>query len=220
MRTELKLRNGLFSPMPGGVFAGYSGDTGLDIAGDHLNIYAVASGTLDYSEHGHTMWVNPPDTGNSIRLRLDNPMTYNGRFITHIWMTHLSKLQYQVSNGNPRVHVNGGDLLGVSGLGNKNPHLHIGFLLDNDVSQNNPHNYLSEDEIRKLMGNYNNGEKLPTGNTNTEPSKYPMSGIIVLPDGKEIQSNLIEGHNYIAVQELTLLGFKVNFKDGKVWVTK
>jgi murein DD-endopeptidase MepM/ murein hydrolase activator NlpD len=34
--------------MPGGYIGGWYGDTGLDIAGNHLPVYAVAAGILDY----------------------------------------------------------------------------------------------------------------------------------------------------------------------------
>src|SRR5882757_7812065 len=44
----------LSSPMPGGFLGGWGGDTGLDIAGDHIPVFALAAGTLDYSEWGHT----------------------------------------------------------------------------------------------------------------------------------------------------------------------
>ena len=43
------LRDGRFhDPMPGGDSGGWYGDTGLDIAGNHLPVYAVAAGILDY----------------------------------------------------------------------------------------------------------------------------------------------------------------------------
>src|SRR6201999_2534667 len=68
------LRSGFFTPRPGGVFAGYQADTGLDIAGSPRPVYALAAGTLDYSEPGHTLWTGPSDTANSIRLGLDAPI--------------------------------------------------------------------------------------------------------------------------------------------------
>src|ERR1700722_18909368 len=71
-------------PMPGGVLGGYAGDTGLDIGGKTLPIYAIAAGTLDYAEWGHTRWVGPKDTAYCIRIALDEPVAYRGRRITHV----------------------------------------------------------------------------------------------------------------------------------------
>jgi len=155
------LPNGLHNPMPGGVMAGYAGDTGLDIAGNRQPVFAIAAGTLDYSEPGHTLWVGPNDTALTIRLELDEPIAYQGRQITHVWYAHLSKLVYRQAEGAAeRIHVEAGELLGVSGVANGSPHLHIGLLLDNIVSQRWG-SYLLEDEVREVLGGFNKGERLP-----------------------------------------------------------
>src|SRR5437016_4975487 len=73
-----ELLAGFFNPMPGGVLAGYRADTGLDIAGSPRPIFAIASGTLDYSEPGHTLWTGPSDTANCIRFALDHPIAHRG----------------------------------------------------------------------------------------------------------------------------------------------
>ena len=57
--------------------------------------------------------------------------------------------------------VAAGEKLGVSGIGNGVPHLHLGLLLDNEVEQDSWTFILREGEIRKVMGNYKNGELLP-----------------------------------------------------------
>lgn len=154
------IRNGFFNPMPGGVFAGYQADTGLDIAGTRLPVFAIAAGTLDYSEPGHTLWTGPADTANCVRLALDTPIPWKGRRITHVYYAHLSKLETLQHEGDPdRRHVEAGELLGVSGVANHSPHLHLGLLLDGEVEQYWG-TFLLADEIRKVLGGYRNGDRL------------------------------------------------------------
>jgi hypothetical protein len=149
--------------MPGGVFAGYQADTGLDIAGSPRPVYALAAGTLDYSEPGHTLWTGPADTPNSIRFALDTPIEHKGRKITHVYYSHLSRLENLQHEGEtPRRHVAGGELLGYSGVARHSPHLHIGLLLDGEVEQYWG-TFLRADEIRQVLGGYRNGERLPKG---------------------------------------------------------
>jgi murein DD-endopeptidase MepM/ murein hydrolase activator NlpD len=160
------LRSGtLQSPMPGGYLGGWAGDTGLDIAGDHLDVYAIAAGTLDYSEWGHTLWTRGKDTAFSVRLALDTPIAWGERGehrITHVYYTHLSKLEtIQAEGAKPRKHVAAGERIGVSGIGNGVPHLHLGLLLDDQVEQDSWTFILREGDIRKVFGGYKNGELLP-----------------------------------------------------------
>jgi murein DD-endopeptidase MepM/ murein hydrolase activator NlpD len=156
-----RLPNGYFNPMPGGVMAGYQGDTGLDIAGSPRPVYAIAPGTLDYSEPGHTLWTGPKDTPNCVRFELDKPIPWRGRKITHVYYAHLSELEtLQKEGASQRRHVEGGEMLGVSGVANHSPHLHIGLLLDGEVEQYWG-TFLKADEIRDLLGGYRNGTRLP-----------------------------------------------------------
>ncbi len=155
------LRNGSHNPMPGGVMAGYQADTGLDIAGSPRPVFALASGTLDYSEPGHTLWTGASDTANCVRFELDAPIPWKGRQITHVYYAHLSKLAHLQPEGTtPRRHVEAGELLGSSGVANHSPHLHIGLLLDGEVEQYWG-TFLLADEIRKVIGGYRNGDILP-----------------------------------------------------------
>jgi murein DD-endopeptidase MepM/ murein hydrolase activator NlpD len=152
----------LHSPMPGGYLGGWGGDTGIDIAGDHLDVYAVAAGTLDYAEWGHTRWTRGRDTAYSVRLKLDEPIPWGDQKITHIYYTHLSKVMTEQAEGaKKRKHVVAGERIAVSGIGNGTPHLHLGFLLDNEVEQDSWTYILREDAIRKVMGGYQNGYLLP-----------------------------------------------------------
>lgn len=158
-----QLPSGFYNPMPGGVFAGYQADTGLDIAGSPRPVYALAAGTLDYSEPGHTLWTGPSDTANSIRFELDTPIVYKGRKITHVYYAHLSRLETLQHEGDTaRRHVAGGELLGLSGVARHSPHLHIGLLLDGEVEQYWG-TFLRADEIRQVLGGYRNGDRLPRG---------------------------------------------------------
>jgi murein DD-endopeptidase MepM/ murein hydrolase activator NlpD len=157
-----RLPSGFYNPMPGGVMAGYQADTGLDIAGMPRPVYAIASGTLDYSEPGHTLWTGPSDTANCVRLELDEPVVLpNGRRVTHVYYAHLSALETLQHEGEtPRRHVEGGEVLGVSGVARHSPHLHLGFLLDGEVEQY-AGTFLLADRIRTLLGSYKNGDRLP-----------------------------------------------------------
>jgi murein DD-endopeptidase MepM/ murein hydrolase activator NlpD len=156
-----RLQSGLFNPMPGGVLAGYRGDTGLDIAGVRMPVYAIAAGQLDYSEPGHTVWTGAGDTANTVRLALDEPIIHGKRTITHVWYAHLSKLVYRQAQGAPeRIHVAAGSQLGVSGIANGSPHLHLGLLLDGEVAQYWG-TYLLEDAVREVLGGWRAGQRLP-----------------------------------------------------------
>lgn len=164
-----RLKNAtLASPMPRGWLGGWGGDTGLDIAGDHLEVFALAAGTLDYSEWGHTRWTTGKDTAFSVRLALDVPIVWKGagdrteRRITHVYYTHLSKVDTLQREGSElRKHVVAGERIGISGIGNGTPHLHLGLLLDNQVEQDSWEFILREHEVRKVLGDYKNGTRLP-----------------------------------------------------------
>jgi murein DD-endopeptidase MepM/ murein hydrolase activator NlpD len=148
--------------MPGGYLGGWNGDTGLDIAGNRLDVFAIAAGTLDYSEWGHTLWTRGRDTPYSVRLALDEPIAWGERRITHVYYTHLSTVETQQAEGAAtRKHVEAGERIGVSGIGNGVPHLHLGLLLDDQVEQDSWTFILREGDIRKVMGGYRNGELLP-----------------------------------------------------------
>lgn len=152
---------GLANPMPHGRIYGYAEDSGLDIMGDSLKVYAVAPGKIVYSEKGHTSWNRPPDTPNSILLELSSPLPFKKRLITHIFYTHLSILAFYQAEGssNPR-YVNAGEYLGVSGIGGGSPHLHIGFLLDGNLSQRDG-TFLDYLDIREALGNLKENDILP-----------------------------------------------------------
>ncbi|MBI2388052.1 MAG: hypothetical protein HYV09_00420 [Deltaproteobacteria bacterium] len=153
-----KLRN----PMPGGVFAGYVGDTGLDVVGSPRTVYAIAAATVDYAEKGHTRWTGPKDSPYCVRLTLDEPITWKGRRVTHAYYAHLSSVAFeQAESAKSKRHVEPGQALGTSGVARGVPHLHLGLLLDGEVEQDDWAFILREGEVRAVLGGYVNGETLP-----------------------------------------------------------
>jgi murein DD-endopeptidase MepM/ murein hydrolase activator NlpD len=159
------LRSGLANPFPGGTMAGYAGDTGLDISGVKKPVFALASGNVDYSEWGHTLWRGPKDTAFCIRVELDKPIPFSdGRIhgkITHVYYAHLSALEFtQTEQTIQRRHVVAGEKLGTSGIANGSPHLHVGLLLDGQVEQDDWKFILTEAEVRKVLGDYKPGDRI------------------------------------------------------------
>lgn len=123
----------------------YAADTGMDV---HVPVgtpvQAVADGTLVYSERGHTPWTTPPDTPNSILLKLDRPFAFKGKTWRYAWYTHLGDLAYQVPDGGAGRRVAAGTRLGTTGRGNSVAHLHFGILTDRAQG---PGQYLAPDDI-------------------------------------------------------------------------
>lgn len=141
--------------------AGYAGDTGLDVAGVKLPVYALAAGTLDYSEWGHTRWRGPKDTAFCVRLALDAPIAFGARKITHVYYAHLSGVEtVQAEGAAERRHVSAGERLGTSGVANGAWHLHLGLLLDGHVEQDDWTYILREDEVRAALGGYRTGDRI------------------------------------------------------------
>jgi murein DD-endopeptidase MepM/ murein hydrolase activator NlpD len=149
------------SPMPGGVLGGYSGDTGLDIGGKKMPVYALASGTIEYAEWGHTRWTGPKDTAYCVRIALDEPLRRGEHVITHLYYAHMSALEFEQAEGaSEKRHVDAGDKLGTSGIANGAWHLHLGMLLDGHVEQDDWTYILTEDQIRAVLGGYSNGQRI------------------------------------------------------------
>lgn len=160
-RAAPRLPSGFSNPMPGGHLAGYAADTGLDIGGFRMPVFAIAAGTLDYAEAGHTRWNGKGDSTLAVRLALDAPIPWKKRQITHVWYAHLTSVELaQPEGASERAHVEAGHPLGVSGFANGAPHLHLGLLLDGDVSQDWG-TFLGEDEIRAVLGSLSARGRLP-----------------------------------------------------------
>ena len=110
--------------------------------------YAVADGTLIYSERGHTTWTTPPDTPNSILLKFDKPIKNKGKTYYFAWYTHMKSLAFHVPDGSGGRHVTKGTNVGTVGLGNKVPHLHFGILI---ARPQGPGQYMDPLEIRDMF---------------------------------------------------------------------
>lgn len=155
------LPSGWYNPMPGGYVGGYAADTGLDIAGFKLPVYAIASGTIVYAEAGHTGWEGRGNTNLTVLLELDEPVAWRDREITHAWYAHLSQLAFeQPEEATERRRVDAGEWLGTSGFGNGSPHLHLGLLLDGGVEQDWG-DYLLFDQVAEVLGPYRLEQRLP-----------------------------------------------------------
>lgn len=144
---------GFTNPISGTVQgAGYdesAGHYGIDLYPYNYGdpVYAVASGTLMYScERNHTKVIQPGDDCCTVKIILDNPITYNGVTYVCAYYTHMSSLVYDVYCGynnacvaeynagkrngalpTESIHVEAGDLIGYVGKGNGATHLHFSF---------------------------------------------------------------------------------------------
>ena len=146
----------LINPVPSSGWnenGGYDGDSGLDIlvpAGTPC--ICAADGVVEYAEVGHTPWWEDTFLGNgifdpphSVRVRLDEPITLNGTTYYFIWYTHLYKVDASILN-KFEVPIEAGAPVGLTGIGNRVPHLHFG------VIQDRPQNVcMSHQEIAALI---------------------------------------------------------------------
>ena len=93
-------------------------------------IYSPVDGTLQYSEWGHTGNKGWDETAYSASIVMDRPVTFNGKSIGQIFLTHMSGIRYRCNPCN--IKVKKGQLLGFSGnaagsasSGGWAPHLHM-----------------------------------------------------------------------------------------------
>ena len=157
-----ELSCGLRSPMPGSFTAGYSADTGLDLAGIKMSVHAIADGKVIYAEAGHSLWSSQRDTDLAVLIELDEPIEVGDRKVTHVWYAHLSELAFEqprLFSKNRRVVA--GERLGTSGVANGSWHLHLGLLLDGDTSQRWG-TFLLEDDARKVPCGLRARQRLPS----------------------------------------------------------
>lgn len=132
---------------------GYDGDTGLDIlvpAGTPC--VCAADGVIEYAETGHTPWIEDTYYGNgtfdpphSVRVRLDQPIEMNGNTYYFIWYTHLYKVDASILD-KEEVPIKAGAPIGLTGIGNRVPHLHFGVIQDRPQNVCMPHQ-----EIARLI---------------------------------------------------------------------
>ena len=125
--------NGLIRCMSG-TDTGYAGDEGLDISAPMgTPVYSPCDGTFRFSEYGHTPWgiskwgSKKDDTPYSIGIYMNTPVTYAGKTISYVFLTHLSSVVNTIHDGQGGQQVKVGELIGYSGTANSVPHLHIGL---------------------------------------------------------------------------------------------
>jgi hypothetical protein len=149
---------GLVNPVPSQNIArnrgGYAADTGLDILTPvGSRVVSPVSGILEYAERGHVAQMgqdaNPNMPGmqdqHSVRIKLDKPFEYSGKKVNFFYVTHMYDLASSIKNKSG-LRINAGDFLGLSGVANQTPHVHVGFV--EDRAQNS---FLDYKQVRNLL---------------------------------------------------------------------
>lgn len=133
--SSYKLRNGFIwpcTPVKNNYHFVYQ-HNGMDImAVFGTPIYSPVEGTLEYSEWGHTGNKGGDETAYSASIKLSTPITFKGKTITNVFLTHMSGIRYRCARGKCNRIVKKGELLGFVGnaAGSAEsigwaPHLHI-----------------------------------------------------------------------------------------------
>ena len=151
-------KGGVVNPVPSQNIAtnkgGYPADTGLDILTPiGSRVVSPVSGILEYAEKGHVRQMgqdaNPNLAGmqdqHSVRIKLDKPFKFAGKQVNFFYATHLYKLNSAIANKSG-TKINAGDLLGLSGVANNVPHVHVGF-----VEDRNQNTFLNYQQVRSLL---------------------------------------------------------------------
>ncbi len=146
-------KSGLIIPVIGATNSrggGYKEDTGLDIMTPiGSKVVASRSGTLEYAENGHSRQigedVDPTSPGfqkqKSIRIKLDNPVEYEGKQYQYQYYTHLRQIEQSIYNkgsmsrtkgSQQPIRIEAGQFLGETGTAGGGPHLHTGFSVDRE----------------------------------------------------------------------------------------
>lgn len=120
---------------------------GIDImANVGTPVYSPVSGTLDYSEWGHTVNKGSDETAYTVSINLDTPISFGGVNIQKVFLTHLCGIRYRCSSCNQTIQK--GELIGYTGNAAGDaasvgwaPHLHMtlydGSNYDNGVYTTN-----------------------------------------------------------------------------------
>lgn len=92
-------------------------------------VYAPGSGTLRYSEWGHTDYKQGNETAYTVTIFLDNPIEYEGKKYDTVFLTHMSGIADYCKDGKCNKHVNQGELIGFVGNAGGVPHLHMSYYI-------------------------------------------------------------------------------------------
>lgn len=139
----------LINPVSGSDWSnngGYDADSGLDILVPvGTRCVAAADGIVEYAEVGHTPWWEDTnlatmifDPPHSVRIQLDNPLIEKGITYHFIWYTHIYKVDPSILNRSD-IPIKAGDNLGLTGIGNRVPHLHFGVVVDRPQTRTMKH---------------------------------------------------------------------------------
>jgi murein DD-endopeptidase MepM/ murein hydrolase activator NlpD len=122
--TKNRPRRSLFDTLPiyGSVrnwviASGYFEDNGIDFSAPVATpCRAVGDGKIIFAGNSQNK-----NVGNIVKIKLNQPISFDGYTVEHVFYSHLSKIL--ANNGS----VNEGDVIGLSGVGNNDPHLHFGI---------------------------------------------------------------------------------------------
>ena len=184
---------GVVNPIPSQNIAsnkgGYAADTGLDILTPiGSRVVSPVSGILEYAEKGHVRQMgqdaNPNLPGmqdqHSVRIKLDKPFTFAGKKVNFFYATHLYQLNNSIANKSG-TKITAGDFLGLSGVANKVPHVHVGFVQDRE--QNSFLNYRQVISLLSGAPVKDAGDGETSGSGDHGPTGSDPSGTVT--DGSE-----------------------------------
>ena len=184
----------LFNPISGSVQGtGYdenAGHYGIDLYPYNYGdpVYAVASGTIMYScPRNHTKVYQSGDDCCTVKIILDEPITYNGMTYVCAFYTHMSSLVYDIYCGykpdcvseynaglrqgalqTESVHVEAGDIIGYVGKGNGATHLHLSF----EASEADGYTMMPNSEYYNVF-DWEYNEKITAKESNTASNNTP-----------------------------------------------
>ena len=138
---------------------GYDADTGLDfVAPEGTPVLAAAPGTLLYAEGGRSAQAGQDSSKelpgfqdqNSVLVKLDQPIQFDGKTINYMWYSHLRTLPPEIANkgadyGQP-VRIEAGQVLGEVGIANNVPHLHFGAVEDRQQTS-----FLNQQQLKRFF---------------------------------------------------------------------
>lgn len=78
-------------------------------------VYSPVDGSLDYSEWGHTSNRGGDETSYSISITMLEPVTFAGKKLNKVFLTHMSGIRYRCTPGSCKRTIHKGELIGFTG---------------------------------------------------------------------------------------------------------
>jgi len=163
-------------------------------------VVSPVSGIIEYAEKGHVRQMgqdaNPNMPGmqdqHSIRIKLDTPFKFAGKQVNFFYATHLYQLNPSIANKSG-VKINAGDLLGLSGVANNVPHVHVGF-----VEDRNQNSFLNYQQVRSLLsgapvqdaGQSPGGPDVPSGSDTQQDTEKPADWNVIAKELGDLYKSL------------------------------